>query len=114
MTFLCHAAPSRCSGPACVPRPYFGPSQAFSIVRIWSRVPQTAKMSPGWSGRSSGAGAMEPAEFRRVLHNGLGRAIRYLREHDAAPHREALLHACSSFDLREAARRHFRAEKGRE
>ena len=36
---------------------------------------------------------METAEFRRILHNGLGRALLYLRDHDAAPHREAILHA---------------------
>jgi hypothetical protein len=37
---------------------------------------------------------MDPGEFRRILHNGLGRAILYLHNHDAAPHREAIHFAC--------------------
>lgn len=37
---------------------------------------------------------MDPAEFERLLHNGRGRAILYLRDHDATPHREAILYAC--------------------
>ena len=37
---------------------------------------------------------LDPTEFRRILHNGLGRAILYLRDHDATPHRETILYAC--------------------
>jgi hypothetical protein len=37
---------------------------------------------------------MDPAEFRRLLHNGRGQALLYLQDHDAAPHREAILYAC--------------------
>jgi hypothetical protein len=37
---------------------------------------------------------MEASEFQRVLNIGLGRAIKFLDEHDAAPHRDAILHAC--------------------
>lgn len=34
------------------------------------------------------------AEFAPILTIGLGRAILHLREHDAAPYRKAILHAC--------------------
>lgn len=34
------------------------------------------------------------AEFAPILTIGLGRALLHLREHDAAPYRKAILHAC--------------------
>ena len=36
-----------------------------------------------------------PAEFERVLGLGLGRAILFLRQHDAWPYRDIILHACT-------------------
>jgi HEAT repeat protein len=35
------------------------------------------------------------AEFERVLGRGLGRAVLFLRQHDARPYRDAILHACT-------------------
>ena len=49
---------------------------------------------PVWTARSRAAD-LEPAEFERVLGLGLGRAILFLRGHEAAPHRAAILRACS-------------------
>lgn len=37
---------------------------------------------------------MDIREFKRILNLGLGRAILYLREHDPAPYREAILADC--------------------
>jgi hypothetical protein len=37
---------------------------------------------------------VEAAEFQRILEIGLGRAITFLEEHDAAPYRDAILRAC--------------------
>lgn len=37
---------------------------------------------------------VEVREFERLLHIGLGRAILFLKEHDATPYRDAILHAC--------------------
>jgi hypothetical protein len=37
---------------------------------------------------------LEPAEFKRILDIGLGRAILYLQKHDSTPHRDAILNAC--------------------
>lgn len=37
---------------------------------------------------------MDVAEFERLLHIGLGRAILFLQKNDATPYREAILHAC--------------------
>lgn len=36
-----------------------------------------------------------PAEFEQVLGLGLGRAILFLRQHDAAPYRDIILNACT-------------------
>jgi hypothetical protein len=37
---------------------------------------------------------MDPAEFKRVLDLGLGRAVLYLREHVATSYHAAIAHAC--------------------
>ena len=37
---------------------------------------------------------MDRTEFERVLRLGLGRAVLQLEEHDAAPYRDLILHAC--------------------
>ncbi len=37
---------------------------------------------------------MEPAQFAKALQLGLGRAILWLQEHDAAPYRDAILECC--------------------
>ncbi len=37
---------------------------------------------------------MDGHEFKRVLNIGLGRAILFLRSHDARPYRDAILDAC--------------------
>ncbi|MGI8858433.1 MAG: hypothetical protein ACR2JW_22045 [Thermomicrobiales bacterium] len=37
---------------------------------------------------------MEVEEFQRILSAGLGRAILYLRDHDATPYRTVILHDC--------------------
>ena len=37
---------------------------------------------------------MEEPEFKKFLHQGLGRVILFLMQHDAAPYREAILDAC--------------------
>src|SRR5689334_12419237 len=37
---------------------------------------------------------MIEAEFRRLLHNGHGRAIQYAREHDVSGFRDLILDAC--------------------
>ena len=45
---------------------------------------------------------MEIVEFKHILDIGLGRAILHLQQHDAAPYREAILHAClhnSTYDV---------------
>lgn len=34
------------------------------------------------------------SEFQRILHNGMGRAVLYLQQHDSALYRDAILHAC--------------------
>jgi hypothetical protein len=50
----------------------------------------------GRSGLDSTAPAIEsPEEFERVLGLGLGRAILFLREHDARPYRDIILRACT-------------------
>lgn len=38
---------------------------------------------------------MSPEEFDRLLHQGSGRAVLYLQQHDATPYREVILHACT-------------------
>lgn len=38
---------------------------------------------------------MQVEEFERLLRQGRGRAIQHLQQHDAAPYRDVLLHACT-------------------
>src|SRR5207253_5648994 len=77
-----------------VGRPAIGTILSARVGSMGSRSARTNKVSRSGEGSRSPRPTDTLEEFERLLHLGLGRAVLFLRGHDARPYREAIVHAC--------------------